>query len=246
MSHSSSATTHRKTTDQRPPPSGSSSARGDRDAAGKTHLRLTRSYGALAFVAIVGLLTGLFIGYSARETPIAKLPDPPSMTQCVADTSNLFGQKGAPPLEVFRDAREHCYSLIQSHDLFNDVAIRKLNFFQQYRANGILMWMVVAVTFSGVLLAGLQLWASYQLAAANRTALRANDGEFILKRNQLVLRSSITGLFILLISFCFFLVFISYVYRFEIPADRNNSISLPPMPTLPMGGLGPPPDKGRP
>jgi hypothetical protein len=108
------------------------------------------------------------------------------------------------------------------------------------------MWMVVAVTFSGVLLAGLQLWASYQLAAASRTTLHANDGEFILKRDQLVLKSSITGLFILLVSFCFFLVFVFYVYRFEAPADRINSISLPPMPTLPMGGLGPPSDNRKP
>jgi hypothetical protein len=194
---------------------------------------------SLVLAAIAGLLIGLFLGYSAGDLPIAKQPDLATMSQCVTDTLSLFGQKTSPTPETLRDAREHCYSLIQAQGLLSDFAIRKLNFFQQYRANGVLMWMVVAVTFSGVLLAGIQLWASYLLAAANRTSLRANSGELTLKRDQMVLKSSITGLFILLISFCFFLVFVFYVYRFETTADNNNSVSQP-VPTLPLGGLGPP------
>jgi hypothetical protein len=244
MSHPLSGAPRDKTTDQQPP--GGRPTRGHRGAFGKADLRLGWSYRVAAAAVIVGFLIGVFAGYAATEIPVARLPDAPSMTQCVADTSGLFSQKTASSPEVFREARDHCYSLIQSHELFNDVAIRKLNFFQQYRANGILMWMVVTVTFSGVLLAGMQLWASYQLADANRTALHEGNCELILKHDQLVLKSSVTGLFILLISFCFFLVFVIYVYRFEIPADRNNSIALPAMPTLPMGGLGPPPGKGTP
>ena len=171
---------------------------------------------------------------------MARQPDQPSMSQCVADTISLLAQKNPPTSEVLRDARDHCYSLIQAQEILSDFAIRKLNFFQQYRANGVLMWMVVAVTLSGVLLAGLQLWSSYQLSAASKASLTADNGELIVRRDQLVLKSSVTGLFILLISFCFFLIFVFYVYRFETPADRNNSIS-PPISTLPMGGLGPPP-----
>jgi hypothetical protein len=211
----------------------------------KGSFRLKAAHGLLVLVAIVGFVAGTLIGHLTSETPMASLPEAPPMAQCVADTSKLFGQKDGPRPEVYRQARDHCYSMIHSHQLFNDAAVRKLNFFQQYRANGVLMWTVVAVTFAGVLLAGLQLWASYQLAAANRTALHANDGEFILRRDQLVLKSSITGLFILLISSCLFLVFVTYVYRFEIPADRGSSIVVPPVPTLPMGGLGPPPDKEK-
>ena len=128
--------------------------------------------------------------------------------------------------------------------MLSDFAIRRLDFFQQYRANGVFMLLVVVVTVSGVVLAGVQLWASYQLAAANKTLPDVGNGEMILRGNQLVLRSSITGLFILLISFCFFLVFVLYVYRLETPAD-NHSIP-PTIPTLSMGGLGPPPEKGKP
>ena len=226
--------------------SGGSTSGGLESLWSRVHGKVISSYGCLVLAATAGLLIGLFVGYAASDLPIARQPDLPSMSQCVTDTLGLFAQKNPPTSETMRDAREHCYSLIQAQEVLSDFAIRKLNFFQQYRANGVLMWMVVTVTFSGVLLAGLQLWASYQLAAANKTSLPANNSELTVDRDQLVLKSSIIGLFILLISFCFFLVFVFYVYRFETPADRNSSVS-PPVPTLPMGGLGPPPpEKDKP
>jgi hypothetical protein len=203
-------------------------------------------YGKWALIAIAGFLIGLFSAYSVSELPIEKQPTLPSMSECTTATLNLFGPKNPPNAEMLRDAREHCYSLIQGQGLLSDFAVRKLNFFQQYRANGVLMWMVVAVTFSGVLLAGFQLWASYQLAIANKSSLDVSDSELILKRDQLSLKSTTIGLLILLISFCFFLVFVLYVYRFETVGDHANSASLR-VPTLPMDGLGPPPPtQGKP
>lgn len=130
--------------------------------------------------------------------------------------------------------------------MLSDFAIRKLDFFQQYRANGILMWMVIAVTFSGVLLAGLQLWASYELATVNKSPLNTDESQIVLTRDQLVLKSSVTGLLILLISFCFFLAFIVYVYRLQ-PLENHANQDVVPIPTLPMGGLGPSPHlQGKP
>jgi hypothetical protein len=203
------------------------------------------SFAWLTLTAFVGLLAGLFAGYAASDLPIAKQADLPSMNQCVIDTSNLFSQKNSPTSETLRDARDHCYSLIQAQGMLGDFAIRKLNFFQQYRANGVFMLLVVAVTVSGVLLAAVQLGVSYQLAAASKTSpIADNNSELILERGRLVLKSSITGLFILLISFCFFLVFVLYVYRFEAPVASYSAPS--PIPTLPSGGLGPPPKKGEP
>jgi hypothetical protein len=200
----------------------------------------------VALAAVAGLLVGLYVGYSVADLPIAMRPNPPSMNQCVADTLNLLGSRNPPNSEILRDARDHCYSLIQAEGTLSDFVLRKLNFLQQYRANGVLMWMVVAVTFSGVLLAGLQLRASFQLAAAAKTPLPGGDSELILKRDQLALRSSVTGLLILLVSFCFFLVFVLYVYRFETLEDRSGSASLS-VPALPIGRLGPPPtDNNKP
>jgi hypothetical protein len=195
--------------------------------------------------AVVGLLIGLLVGYFAADLPIATQPALPTMSQCVSDTLSFPGQKSSPMPEVLRDIRDYCYSLIQAQGLLNDFAIRKLNFFQQYRANAVLMWMVVAVTLSGVLLAGFQLRASYQLAAANKDSPRASDSQLVLTRSKLALKSSIAGLFILLISLCFFLVFVTYVYRFESLPDSADLVARPTA-TLPQGGLGPPSEKPRP
>ena len=182
------------------------------------------------------MLIGLYVGSSIGNPPIANQPDLQSMNQCLADTLSLQGQKNEPAFAVLREAREHCYSLINAQGLLNDYAIRKLNFYQQFRANGVLMWMVVAVTFSGVLLAALQLMASYQMAAAKGIQLPAEAGELTVQHDRLVLKSSVTGLFILLISFCFFLVFVFYVYKFETPTDQSSPPSLSAS-TLPTGEL---------
>jgi hypothetical protein len=195
--------------------------------------------------AVAGLLIGLLVGYFAADLPIAPQPALPTMSQCVSDTLNLPGQKSPPTPEMLRDIRDHCYSLIQAQGSLSDFAIRKLNFFQQYRANAVLMWMVVAVTLSGVLLASFQLRASYQLAAANKDLFHASDSELVLTRSKLALKSSIAGLFILAISLCFFLVFVAYVYRFETLPESANLVACP-IATLPQGGLGPPSEKGKP
>jgi hypothetical protein len=198
---------------------------------------------ALIVAAITGLAVGLCVGYGLSGTSIASQPGLPSMGQCVSDTVGTIAGKNPVNADNLREARDHCYSLIQAQGTLNDFAIRKLNFFQQYRANGVLMWMVVAVTFAGVLLAGVQLWASYKLAAASGALLPSSSSELTLETNRIIVRSSITGLLILLVSFCFFLVFVFYVYRFEMPADQSRLNLLPPGPTLPMGGLGPPPQQ---
>jgi hypothetical protein len=191
-----------------------------------------------AIVAVLCFGLGLFAGASVRDVPIGPAPAPPSISQCTSDTAAALHPNQPPTPDMLRHAREHCYSLIHAHGLLKDFALRELNFIQQYRANGVLMWMVVAVTLSGVLLAGLQLMASYELARTNRRSPVGNS-EFLLKRDRVVLKSSITGLFILVMSFGFFLVFILYVYRFEhVP---HQSVPIPTQaPMLPMGGLGPP------
>jgi hypothetical protein len=223
---------------------GSHADRNVRKSAGPAHKQSVLSRIAPILAAAVGLLVGLYVGYGFSGPPIGVLPELPTMQRCVADTTGILVQKNPVNAENLRDARDHCYSLIQAQGTLNDFAIRKMNFYQQYRANGVLMWMVVSITFAGVVLAGVQLWASYRLAVSNKTSLSDASGQLILEANRLVLKSSVTGLFILLVSFCFFLVFVFYVYRFEMPMEQSG---LPTGQTLPVrGGLGPPPEKTTP
>ena len=46
-------------------------------------------HGKWPLSAIAGFMIGLFVGYSVNELPIAKQPEPPSMSQCVTDTLKL-------------------------------------------------------------------------------------------------------------------------------------------------------------
>ena len=204
-----------------------------------SHARAKR-YILFGSVAALILFIGLAIGFSFQDVNSSSYSATPSMTQCTSDTLALLDLKQPPTPDILRQLVDHCYSTLQSQGLLHDFAIRKLNFVQQYRANGILMWMIVVITISGVLLAALQFLASYRLAEASKSALTAS-GEISLQHDRIVLRSSVTGLFILLLSFAFFLVYVLYVYRLERWQDDDHQQRPQHTTTLPSGGLGPPP-----
>ena len=190
---------------------------------------------------VVGLLLafglGLMVGSSGHNPRLDTLTELPTMGQCMTDTLAVLNSKQAPTPEILRQVLEHCYALIQSQGLLKDFAVREVNYIQQYRANAVLMWMVVAVTLSGVVLAGVQLMASYQLANSGKAGF--DNHQLSVTRYQVILKSSVTGLFILVISFAFFLVFVTYVYRFQKPEDHFPQPP-PQAQSLPMGHLGPP------
>lgn len=192
-------------------------------------------YGLLTAGIAIVFLAGVFVGISGRNSPLPSNNQSPSIEQC---TSNLLSQRPtqSPPPAELRQIVEYCYSLLHSQQLLKDFEIRKQNFLQQYQTNRILMWMVVAITISGVILAAIQLLATYKLAELNKTAFPTTD-ELTLKRNQIVLRSSVTGLFIVALSFAFFLVFVLYVYRIQI-IDDNMMQKQFPATNLAPGELG--------
>jgi sterol desaturase/sphingolipid hydroxylase (fatty acid hydroxylase superfamily) len=82
----------------------------------------------------------------------------------------------------------------------------------QLSQNTVMLWLVVALTAAGVILAGIQLWASYRLAKAGQGML-ASGGEATIEQGKLVVRSSVVGIIILTLSFAFFLVYVLYVYQ---------------------------------
>jgi hypothetical protein len=202
--------------------------------------RTLKEHWLLAVGLSLGFVVGLFAGSSLERPFPFKSVEVPSMDQCVSSTLKLLDLKQAPSIDILRQSVEHCYAMVRAQGLLSDFSTRELNFHQQYNANGVLMWMVVIVTCSGVGLAAVQLVASYRLAASNdKSAMATTNSEISLKRDQIVLKSSITGLFILLLSFGFFIVFVLYVYRFDKPEDHNAPTEQQII-NVPRGGLGPP------
>lgn len=122
-----------------------------------------------------------------------------------------------------------CNQQIAAEDTLTDFGIRKSAFLNQQVETPVLLWMVVAITLSGVLLAAIQLVAAYRLACVGKAAFE-QGGHLNIEHNKVSLGSSVTGLMILGISFAFFLVFVTKVYLIT----QVTSASGPPALMLPI------------
>jgi hypothetical protein len=86
-----------------------------------------------------------------------------------------------------------------------------------------MLWMVVGITISGVILAGLQLFAGYRLALVGVKGLEPS-GDLTIEPKKIAINSTVTGVLILSISLAFFYVFVKYVYLIkELPIPAPNS-----------------------
>jgi hypothetical protein len=114
-----------------------------------------------------------------------------------------------------------CDAMTSRKLLYEEQVIRNENFVFQRYENTIIMLMVVSITISGVILAGLQLFASYKLAAVGKGVFEAT-GEVNITSHNMAVKSSVVGVVILAISFAFFLVFVLYVYTFTPVANSGT------------------------
>jgi len=180
---------------------------------------------AAAFALCLGLLLA--------PAGAVRLPNPGTVEECM----NAFaGTKPDhdPDIQTIKSVSELCANITYWDFLMRDFQARRAKFELQNADDRILLWMVVAITVSGVLLSGVQLWASYRLAAvAKQQQLSAESTEIVLEAGRISVRSSITGLLILTVSFGFFLVFVSSVYQF-----RDEPVSYPQQTKLPGVDLG--------
>ncbi|MBM9594998.1 hypothetical protein [Roseitranquillus sediminis] len=154
------------------------------------------------FLLLVGFLAGSLVsgvGYGR----FAFLYENFTIDACLAQ----FGSGSATVEEVQALVRA-CYEKLRLQGTLNDFLIRRVNFQTQHFADTVVMWMVVLMTMSGVALAGYQIVAASRLAPGDTPA----ESEVSVERGRLFLRSSVTGLFILIVSFAFFYVYVIYVY----------------------------------
>ncbi len=107
--------------------------------------------------------------------------------------------------------------------------------------------MVVAITVSGVFLAGLQLLGSYKLAASGTgkfgdlSDLSVEAGKGAIKGSM---HSSVTGLIILVVSLAFFIVYVKWIYAIqEVSIEKPQSLSETTVSgkVIGYGSLGPTP-----
>jgi hypothetical protein len=88
-----------------------------------------------------------------------------------------------------------------------------------------------------------QLLAAYRLAGTGHGTF-ADQQEIVLEQNKISLKSSVTGLMILVVSFAFFMVYVAWVYtskELKQETPESASVSAPTPTSTATGGYGPVP-----
>ncbi len=174
--------------------------------------RVTARFVGLCLVCVsVGLVAGVSL-HPAAPTPT---PAPViSIDQCT--TQSLATIKSSTvDLDLLLALSNYCYERSHGDGLLNDFSIRRVKFVQQAYDERILLWMVVALTMGGVALAALQMLTSYRLSADGHLGSAEGATEFALEKGKIALKSSVTGLFVLVFSFAFFYVFVYEIYKIK-------------------------------
>jgi hypothetical protein len=187
---------------------------------------------AVAFVALWGIY-GLWIK-NADLRPVTQTAQAGGINSCMDRYAGSTDDK-LPQINALWSTYYLCDAITSRKLLYEEQVIRNENFVFQRSENTIIMLMVVSITISGVILAGLQLFASYKLASAGKGVLDGG-GEVSFSAHSMAVKSSVVGVIILAISFAFFLVFVLYVYTFTPVSDRSApGASSAPQAAAPQG-----------
>lgn len=218
---------------------------------------ITSNTGNWLLILVVGLLAfsmaiAIFLAYRGRvETDNLQAPAKPEqvlsdetrrLDSCVDRTLHIV-TVGRPSVYCFNAVWRLCDAELFNVDQLSDFRLRKEKFTRQDLDERVILVLVVTITASGVLLAGLQLLGSFKLATRDRAKF-AEESSLSLERDKISLKSSVTGLLILMISFLFFFVYVKWVYMMTtigtspdpdlsagLPADFDDSSSKPPTTT---------------
>lgn len=171
----------------------------------------------------VGLLIVAMLAVAAL-TLLPRQSERSASSQSQRDTAALLEQcrrrslatmQGPPPsIDMLGAVSRHCYEQARGEGLLRELDIRRAAFIDQAYQGRVVLWMVVAITLSGVALAGLQLVMGYRLVQAGHRS-ETVDSEVTLERGKIAVRSSVTGVLILTLSFAFFLVYVLWIYTIK-------------------------------
>jgi hypothetical protein len=185
-------------------------------------MKFRPAFAAAAVIAVLLFaLAGLTIfGNKPAPGPTVVLDMSDKMEHCrTAMRQQLAPVK--PVVDSLYQISDLCYTEVRREALLGDFNIRRMTLVGQQFETLVIMWMVVAITFSGVILAGIQLVAAYRLAADGHAQFGDEQSALRIEQGHISLKSSVTGLLILTVSFAFFIVFVRWVYM--IPDDPSSS-----------------------
>lgn len=197
----------------------------------------------IAFVAVIVFGSGTYLmaryvtlaSIDANRDAVAAHADIQSMDECEVWVIRRLKQDDHADVSTLVNVSQYCFSNAVRRAQLTDFTINRTLFGEQKYMNHVLLWMVVAITVSGVLLAGVQLIYGYRLAAVRGvTGSGGSDSDPRLggtvkldTKGKLSVESSVTGILMLIISFAFFFIFVNEIYtikdKFIDPADNAAS-----------------------
>jgi hypothetical protein len=164
---------------------------------------------------------GLPTEVMSRSSKIISTQQEQRMAQCRAETLEQI-KPDKVDLKLLAGLHGLCYARVNEEDALAEFGIRRGAFLNQQSETGILMWMVVLITISGVLLAGVQLLAGFKLALLGKAAFD-QGGQISLEANKLSISSSVAGVLVLAISLCFFYVFSKEIYLIRVQGADSSA-----------------------
>lgn len=181
----------------------------------------------IVIAVVVAVLTlAAFVAGSHMVDRSAGDEIPQRLSTCVDDRSRTIGLQQAD-LESYDAIIHSCYRQHHQEFLLGDFVLRRAKLAQQVSDGRMLLLVVVVITMAGVALATLQLLASYRIAARGNGTLDT-PGEITIERDKISLKSSVTGLFILVVSLGFFALYVTQVHPI-----RELRVEYPPESPLP-------------
>jgi hypothetical protein len=227
---------------------------GSRRRSGKVNLSTSTLVATAIAICLASVIGGALLQSLRSSVPIIALQEVQSIDTCSqkilsSTDKSLLGNPVAANVTL-KAINEICYDKGYKQAELNEYQIRRMQFFEQYYSERLFVWMVVGITISGVILAALQLAASYRLSSLGR-GLPTDSAEISVERGKLVVKSSIMGVLILIISFAFFATYVRYIYpnqevsvddRAQSQSITNNRFGASVGPNAASGGR----DSGRP
>lgn len=176
---------------------------------------------ACAIIAIVFYIVGQ-VDATPRTTRATAANN---IASCVSqDLAEALKRNPALPPEEKTRAFIVCRDVMFATLLADEHIIRNETLVLQRDQNAAMLTLVVIITVSGVVLAGLQLLGSFYIAKEGRAAA-SDAGEFSVKSTEISVKSSYVGVLILGLSLVFFAVFVLFVYRLDQLGDSGHPTS---------------------
>jgi hypothetical protein len=170
-------------------------------------MRSDGGHDPLRLACLLGLL-GLLVFLGA-----AAPPGKTSIEECMArQTAQLQGR--SPEQAGIGNLEGVCFTILSDEQKIAHGQITNRIYATQITHSHVLLVTVVVITLSGLVLATLQLWASYKLAVASHGTL-ADGGDVTIEPGKVAVKSSVVGVIILAISLAFFGLFVTKVYPIQ-------------------------------